>query len=105
MCAGERVDAVNLDETKSIKHSVKVIAFTGPRSRTQQQVLLQKQAAGALIVQKRACHRVTLSPMPRQWSNARVRPPRYGIGALTGDPNVSDIAQLDGSRSVGLGKR
>ncbi|WP_371685653.1 hypothetical protein [Tropicimonas sp. IMCC6043] len=52
MGAGERVDAVDLDEAEFVKHAVQIIISPGAGSRAQQQVPVQKQAASTLIAQQ-----------------------------------------------------
>ena len=54
--AGERVDAVDLDEAECVEHAFQVLSPAGSRSGAQQQMSVQKQPAGAAIVQKRAGH-------------------------------------------------
>ena len=56
MCTGERVDAVDLDETQVVQNTVEVGTVARPRPRSQQQVMGQKQATCALIVQDWSCH-------------------------------------------------
>ena len=71
MCAGERVDAIDLNEPEGVKNTVQVRATAGARSRTKQQVLVQKQKACALIVQDWACHAFIIWPMLRRKFNVR----------------------------------
>lgn len=56
MRTGERVDAVDLDETQVVQNTVEVGPVAGTRPGAQQQVMGQKQATCALIVQDWSCH-------------------------------------------------
>ena len=60
MRAGQCVDAVDLHKPKAMQHLIKIAALAGARAGTQQQVPVQKQAAGRLVIDKRASHRGTV---------------------------------------------
>ena len=65
MGAGERVDAIDLDKTEPAENAIEVAAPASAGARLQQEMPVQKQAACALIVEDRAGHRATLSPIIR----------------------------------------
>jgi hypothetical protein len=67
--AGERVHAVDLDETEVVEHAIEIPAPSRARCRSQQQVPVQKQAAGALVVDEGACHSAKVSPITHQCFN------------------------------------
>jgi hypothetical protein len=50
MGTSQRVDAIDLDEPQLFKHLIQVSAATGSRFLAQQQVTVQKETAGTLIV-------------------------------------------------------
>ena len=71
MRAGKGVDAVDLNETEVFKHAIKVSTRARPRIGSEQQMPVQKQASGTLIVEKRKCHPAMLSPILRKQFKVR----------------------------------
>jgi hypothetical protein len=58
-CKG--VDAIDLNEAEAMKQCSQILGFPDIRTWTQQQVPVQKQAAGTLIIQKRSNHSTSIS--------------------------------------------